>query len=33
MIAFETFDTTVVPVGEAPRVAHVLRCGPEGRNR
>ena len=33
MIAFETYNTTVVPAAEAPRVALVLRCGPEGRNR
>ena len=33
MIAFETFNTTFVPAAEAPRVAHSLRCGPEGRNR
>jgi hypothetical protein len=32
MTAFTTECSTMMPTAEAPRVAHVLRCGPEGRN-
>jgi len=31
-MAISTLNIEVVPTAEAPRVALVLRCGPEGRS-